>query len=736
MAIYTHFEAASPPPSDWDDAIATSYVANAGQITIINSGGTLTKAFGSFVLAGGFVASGTISTLQRTSGDSATLYESITGLTLDALAFVSAAAGDKLPLAFAGADTLNGNSTDEDLFGGDQNDALYGNGGDDDLHGEAGDDVMAGGPGDDNFYVSDPGDVVVEAPNEGDDLVYTALANYTLLANVDRLAFDTAISHTGTGNELDNILTGNAGADTLHGLEGDDAYTVGAGDIVIELPGEGTDRVQTSLANYSLPDNIENLTLSSGVGTGFGNALDNQIVVNGGATRVVYGLGGNDTLVSLGGSDVLDGGEGNDTLTAGSGTDIMLGGGGNDTFNIGIGNHTIADFVAGANTPDKINLASYKPGGVNFGQNIFTSMTDIFAHATQAGTDTVIDLGDGNSLTLMGVQRASLVATDFVGIVNLTGGPGADVLLGSGANELLDGAGDDDTAAFSQGLGSYTIQDFGSKIVISGPDGTDTLTGIEHLQFTDAVLNVVDDGNPLFDALYYYGRNPDVFHAGVDALGHYNAVGWHEGRDPNAFFDTSGYLAVNKDVAAAGINPLDHYHQSGWLEGRDPSAAFDTTFYLINNPDVAAAGVDPLAHYRYAGMAEGRSAYAAIGQTISGFDAQYYLLHNPDLAAAGIDPLFHFNAVGWQEGRDPNACFDTAGYLSHYADVAVAGINPLQHYEMIGWHEGRDASAHFDTVGYLAAYPDVAAAGMNPLQHFLQFGIYEGRQAVNDGVWG
>ena len=82
-----------------------------------------------------------------------------------------------------------------------------------------------------------------------------------------------------------------------------------------------------------------------------------------------------------------------------------------------------------------------------------------------------------------------------------------------------------------------------------------------------------------------------------NALEHYNAFGWHEGRDPNAFFDTSGYLAVNKDVAASGMNPLDHYHQIGWHEGRDPSAAFDTTLYLIHNPDVAAAGVDPLAHF-------------------------------------------------------------------------------------------------------------------------------------------
>ena len=104
--------------------------------------------------------------------------------------------------------------------------------------------------------------------------------------------------------------------------------------------------------------------------------------------------------------------------------------------------------------------------------------------------------------------------------------------------------------------------------MVMGPDGTDTLTSIEQLKFADATLNVVDDGNPLFDSLYYFSRNTDVFFAGANALDHFNAHGWHEGRDPNGFFDTSGYLAVNKDVAAAGVNPLEHYHQSGWNRAR------------------------------------------------------------------------------------------------------------------------------------------------------------------------
>ena len=249
-------------------------------------------------------------------------------------------------------------------------------------------------------------------------------------------------------------------------------------------------------------------------------------------------------------------------------------------------------------------------------------------------------------------------------------------------------------------------------------------------------LDVADDGNALFDTLYYLSRNTDVFRAGVEPLDHFNAFGWQEGRDPNALFDTSGYLAVNKDVRRpASIRSITITRSAGTRGAiRRPASTPRST--CIRNPDVAAAGIDPLAHYLAVRLRRRPRGLQAIGQNITGgFDAQYYLFHNPDVAAAGVDPLSHFNAFGWQEGRNPNAWFDTAGYLAHYTDVAAAGINPLQHYETDGWKEGRDPSAGFDTLGYLAANPDVAAAGNNPLDHFLQSASTRAAQVVNDGMW-
>ena len=44
---------------------------------------------------------------------------------------------------------------------------------------------------------------------------------------------------------------------------------------------------------------------------------------------------------------------------------------------------------------------------------------------------------------------------------------------------VLDGKAGDDTAVFSGNRASYTVRNLGDRIVVSGPDGTDTLFSIE-----------------------------------------------------------------------------------------------------------------------------------------------------------------------------------------------------------------------------------------------------------------
>jgi hypothetical protein len=312
---------------------------------------------------------------------------------------------------------------------------------------------------------------------------------------------------------------------------------------------------------------------------------------------------------------------------------------------------------------------------------------------------------------------------------------GTTVIVDGGRERMGDGL---DTVLLPvslSGLEAYerhTGDDGTPNVVLHTVDATVTLRQVERIGFAGVTLTVQSD--PLVDFLYYDARYPDIAAADLNVRAHYDAAGWHEGRDPNALFSTQGYLSAYGDVRGAGYNPLSHFDTTGWKEGRDPSAAFDTKLYLTFNPDVAKSGMDPLVHYLNFGIEEGRKSSPVVESTQvkGGFDPLYYKLANADVGLSGLDARVHYDQFGWKEGRNPDAFFDTNWYLAHNADVKAAGIDPLAHYEAFGWKEGRDPSTHFDTHAYLAVNADVAASGMSPLQHFLQFGAAEGRSGFGD----
>ena len=111
---------------------------------------------------------------------------------------------------------------------------------------------------------------------------------------------------------------------------------------------------------------------------------------------------------------------------------------------------------------------------------------------------------------------------DTVTIENAVGGGGSDGLIGNDLdNWLLGGAGDDilvgflgfDFAQYLGDLGSYAIGRNGATITIAGPDGADSLTGIERAQFADLALAFDIDGNAgqayrLYQAAF--ARQPDI----------------------------------------------------------------------------------------------------------------------------------------------------------------------------------------------------------------------------------
>jgi Ca2+-binding RTX toxin-like protein len=137
--------------------------------------------------------------------------------------------GDDVLRGLDGADSLSGDAGADLLRGDGGADTLAGGEGGDSLIGGAGDERMEGGAGNDRYWVDDAGDVVVEAPGGGLDLVTTTLDALTLAAEVENLSRNGVRDFAGTGNALDNILRGNAGRDLLEGLGGKDRLVGGGG---------------------------------------------------------------------------------------------------------------------------------------------------------------------------------------------------------------------------------------------------------------------------------------------------------------------------------------------------------------------------------------------------------------------------------------------------------------------------------------------------------------------------
>ena len=136
-------------------------------------------------------------------------------------------------------------------------------------------------------------------------------------------------------------------------------------------------------------------------------------------------------------------------------------------------------------------------GGTGNDTYVVDNVYDVVEEHAGEGTDTVIAsvsymlTANVESLVLAG--RGGAVNGTGNGLDNvITGNSSNNVLSGGGGKDTLDGGAGDDTAVFSQSLDKYTLTDFGNKIVVSGPDGTDTLTNIEHLQFTDGTITPED----------------------------------------------------------------------------------------------------------------------------------------------------------------------------------------------------------------------------------------------------
>lgn len=184
---------------------------------------------------------------------------------------------------------------------------------------------------------------------------------------------------------------------SLQGGDGGNTYFISkANTAVWELDGKGADTIKTTVS-YVL-----------------GNAQNDDIEILTAIGKKAVNLTGNDQSNIVNGNAAanrLSGGEGNDSLLGFGGNDMLTGGGGEDHFFFYKkgGVDKITDFTANV---DKIHILQI-PGIGDF--------DDLLANMKMVDTDgdgfkdddTIIDLGDGDRIRLVDVNKDALDMNDF-----------------------------------------------------------------------------------------------------------------------------------------------------------------------------------------------------------------------------------------------------------------------------------------------------------------------------------
>ena len=420
-----------------------------------------------------------------------------------------------------------GNDRDNYIRGNSFANVLEGGDGNDKLDGAGGADILLGGKGDDTYWLNNPGEKVVEYGGEGTDRVISS-SSYELPANVENLTLK-GEGLTATGNNLSNN------------------YEVfSASDVIIEMEADkekgGNDSV-TSWVDFTLGNNVENLTLTGTAVEGHGNTLSNVLIGNqydnrldggAGADTMMGGVGndlyfvddegdqvvelsgqGNDTVVSsisyaLGANveklildgtapinatgnslaNTLTGNAGNNVLNGGAGLDRLVGGDGDDTY--------IQDGTMDSTPDSVVELVGKGTDTVISSLANYTLASNV-ENLTLAGNANINGAGNGLDNLLIGNEGSNRLSGGL-GNDTLKGGGGIDVLTdmdgnnrfygGSGADQMSGGAGAD---MFFGGTGDDAITTGTGMdiIVLNRGDGRDTVLPTQEFGHD----NVISFGN-------------------------------------------------------------------------------------------------------------------------------------------------------------------------------------------------------------------------------------------------
>lgn len=277
----------------------------------------------------------------------------------------------------------------------------------------------------------------------------------------------------------------------------------------------------------------------------------------------LFGQDGNDYLIGGSGNDQLDGGDGADVLDGGSGLDILLGGTGNDQLIGGSG----SDQMNGGSGAD-IMLGGLG-GDIYFVDHVADRVTETDNNPDDGGAG-LFDIDSATDTVMASINYALTNYVEILQLVagsdattgtgndldnQLVGNENANTLTGNGGDDELDGGTGVDTAVFSGRLEDYSIAAGGSTTTVAavtGNDGSDTLTNIERLQFSNSKLAI--------DMAGHAGQTAKILGAvfGAASVNNASAVGVGLGYlDEGTSYADVAELALNLTPATDVASKID-----------------------------------------------------------------------------------------------------------------------------------------------------------------------------------
>ena len=169
-------------------------------------------------------------------------------------------------------------------------------------------------------------------------------------------------------------------------------------------------------------------------------------------------------------------------------------------YSIGEGRNGVSVAVSGGGSTATAGAGGYSPAigagvqDVTFSGGGLAAPVSVAVTVT-SGTNVKVDMVDQGTVTTSASLTDLAGATRIIGLgtigLTLTGNGSAETFSGTTGNDTIIGGGGIDSMLFSGARSAYTItNEPDGSVQVAGPEGTDTLTSIEKLIFTDQTVNV------------------------------------------------------------------------------------------------------------------------------------------------------------------------------------------------------------------------------------------------------